>query len=166
MDLIDRQYAIDKFESWLKVEEYNEGERNMLKGVLYELRVMPSAQPEKRTGERTETHACYLIKIQDAIDAIVNCTNCGDEKTLREYVAMHNLENMWSGGVLEALDAVKDLPSAQPEHTCVNCGRTVNNGGWYADGRTCLALYKDGYDSIYRCAPISEILNLPVKGEE
>lgn len=43
------------------------------------------------------------------------------------------------------------LPSAQPERTCVNCGRTVNNGGWYADGRTrCpieehYALPKDGY---------------------
>ena len=41
--------------------------------------------------------------------------------------------------------------SAQPERTCVNCGRTVNNGGWYADGRTrCpieehYALPKDGY---------------------
>jgi len=43
------------------------------------------------------------------------------------------------------------LPSAQPERTCVNCGRTANNGGWYADGRTrCpieehYALPKDGY---------------------
>lgn len=43
------------------------------------------------------------------------------------------------------------LPSVQPERTCVNCGRTVNNGGWYADGRTrCpieehYALPKDGY---------------------
>lgn len=42
-------------------------------------------------------------------------------------------------------------PSAQPERTCVNCGRTVNNGGWYADGGTrCpieehYALPKDGY---------------------
>lgn len=45
----------------------------------------------------------------------------------------------------------KALPSAQPERTCVNCGRTANNGGWYADGRTrCpieehYALPKDGY---------------------
>ena len=31
---------------------------------------------------------------------------------------------------------VVTLPSAQPERTCVNCGRTANNGGWYADGRT------------------------------
>jgi len=46
---------------------------------------------------------------------------------------------------------LKRLPSAQPERTCVNCGRTANNGGWYADGRTrCpieehYALPKDGY---------------------
>lgn len=44
-----------------------------------------------------------------------------------------------------------EVPSVQPERTCVNCGRTVNNGGWYADGRTrCpieehYALPKDGY---------------------
>ena len=47
--------------------------------------------------------------------------------------------------------AIKALPSAQPERTCVNCGRTANNGGWYADGGTrCpieehYALPKDGY---------------------
>jgi len=46
---------------------------------------------------------------------------------------------------------LNDLPSAQPERTCVNCGRTANNGGWYADGGTrCpieehYALPKDGY---------------------
>jgi hypothetical protein len=47
---------------------------------------------------------------------------------------------------------LKAVPSAQPEQrTCVNCGRTVNNGGWYADGGTrCpieehYALPKDGY---------------------
>lgn len=49
------------------------------------------------------------------------------------------------------VDRIKALPSAQPERTCVNCGRTANNGGWYADGRTrCpieehYALPKDGY---------------------
>ena len=53
---------------------------------------------------------------KEAIDAIVNCTNCGDEKTLREYVIKHSLENGWTGGVLQALDAVKDLPSTEPEH--------------------------------------------------
>lgn len=49
------------------------------------------------------------------------------------------------------IECLRALPSAQPEHTCVNCGRTVNNGGWYADGGTrCpieehYALPKDGY---------------------
>ena len=56
-----------------------------------------------------------LIDRQAAIDAIVQCTNCGDEDTLRKYVLKHNLDNGWTGGILEALDAVKDLPPAQPE---------------------------------------------------
>jgi hypothetical protein len=45
-DLISRQAAIDKFEPWLKVSGYSEGELNMLKAILYELRFMPSVQPE------------------------------------------------------------------------------------------------------------------------
>ena len=63
-----------------------------------------------------------LISRQAAIDAIANCTNCGDEKTLRAYVAKHNLDNEWSGGVLEAINAVEDLSSAQPEIIrCKDC---------------------------------------------
>lgn len=45
-DLISRQAAIAKFEPWLKVDGYSEGELNMLKAVLYELRSLPSAQPD------------------------------------------------------------------------------------------------------------------------
>ena len=51
----------------------------------------------------------------------------------------------------DAIDILERLPSAQPERTCVNCGRTANNGGWYADGGTrCpieehYALPKDGF---------------------
>lgn len=59
----------------------------------------------------------------------------------------------WHDTVTEdrTIDHLKRLPSAQPERTCLNCGRTANNGGWYADGRTrCpieehYALPKDGY---------------------
>ena len=56
-----------------------------------------------------------LISRQAVLDAIAQCTNCGDEDTLREYVLKHSLDNGWTGGILEALDAVKDLPTAQPE---------------------------------------------------
>ena len=54
-------------------------------------------------------------------------------------------------GAALAKTYVEQLPSAQPEQRCVNCGRTANNGGWYEDGRTrCpieehYALPKDGY---------------------
>ena len=54
-------------------------------------------------------------------------------------------------GYSHVVDVLEQLPSAQPERTCINCGRTANNGGWYADGRTrCpieehYALPKDGY---------------------
>ena len=54
-------------------------------------------------------------------------------------------------GAALAKTYIEQLPSAQPERTCVNCGRTANNGGWYADGGTrCpieehYALPKDGY---------------------
>jgi hypothetical protein len=62
--------------------------------------------------------------------------NYGQERVNQTETILHHLELM---------------PSARPERTCVNCGRTANNGGWYADGRTrCpieehYALPKDGY---------------------
>ena len=71
---------------------------------------LPTIQPVA-----TDTNDGDTISRQAAIDAIVQCTNCGDEDTLREYVLKHSLDNGWTGGILEALDAVKDLPSAQPE---------------------------------------------------
>ena len=45
-DLVSRQALLDKFEPWLKVKDYNDGELNMLKAILYEIRFMRSAQPE------------------------------------------------------------------------------------------------------------------------
>ena len=72
-----------------------------------------------------------LISREDAINAIY-----------------HHFTNMTMG---ECANVLHEVPSAQPEGRCVNCGRTVNNGGWYEDGRTrCpieehYALPKDGY---------------------
>lgn len=45
-DCISRQALLDKFEPWLKVKDYNDGELNILKAILYEIRFMRSAQPE------------------------------------------------------------------------------------------------------------------------
>lgn len=82
-----------------------------------------------------------LISRQAAIDAI--CKE-GTRLERNGTVAMCEIKQ-W------CIDLLERLPSAQPECTCVNCGRTANNGGWYADGRTrCpieehYALPKDGY---------------------
>ena len=70
---------------------------------------------QERTKKRTETRACDLISRQAAIDALVNCTNCEDETTLRAHVAKHSLEIGWTGGILDAIDAIEDLPPAEPE---------------------------------------------------
>ncbi len=64
--------------------------------------------------------------------------------------------------IVSPSDVIEQLPSAQPERTCVNCGRTVNNGGWYADGRTrCpieehYALPKDGYCHLWEKRNITD----------
>lgn len=85
-DLISRQAAIDKFEPWLKVEDYNEGERNVLKAVLYELRFLPTAEPRKGNWigiddepcEVWECDKCGHIVECDGTLALPNyCENCG-----------------------------------------------------------------------------------------
>ena len=84
--------------------------------------------------------ATDCISRQDAIDgadAIIARDTSGNNDVVKAMTAWKSY--------------VEALPSAQPERTCVNCGRTANNGGWYADGRTrCpieehYALPKDGF---------------------
>ena len=64
---------------------------------------MPSAQPEKRTEERTETHACDLISRQEAIDAVADL-----------YWMDERLSN-FKKEIDATFDKIKTLPSAQPE---------------------------------------------------
>ena len=62
----------------------------------------------------------------------------------------------------EAYERGRRDATAQPERTCVNCGRTANNGGWYADGRTrCpieehYALPKDGFCHLWEKRNITD----------
>ena len=86
-----------------------------------------------------------LIDRQAAIDALIE---------LYEYqrdIDPTEAADLVRQGIYLAEKKIEQLPAAQPERTCVNCGRTANNGGWYADGGTrCpieehYALPKDGY---------------------
>ena len=68
----------------------------------------------------------------------------------------------WDGTEPLGEKVLNGVPSSQPERTCVNCGRTANNGGWYADGRTrCpieehYALPKDGYCHLWEKRNITD----------
>ena len=72
---------------------------------------------------------------------------------------------------LEQFGNSEQFPSAQPERTCVNCGRTANNGGWYADGGTrCpieehYALPKDGFCHLWEKRNVTDD-DYPEKREE
>ena len=100
--------------------------------------------PTTMSGRRKEKRMDDLISRQAAMDAICKaCSMEGDYHKCDGYPET----STWC----DELVALRALPSAQSERTCVNCGRTANNGGWYADGRTrCpieehYALPKDGY---------------------
>ena len=56
-----------------------------------------------------------LISRQDTIDAIISLTNCTSVRDLYVYVQEHNLADMWTGGVNDAIDAVIAVPSVQPD---------------------------------------------------
>ena len=76
-DCISRQALLDKFEPWLKVKDYNDGELNMLKAVLYEIRFMPPAQPEPKKGK-------WIYHIDDLFPAesTMECNQCHAEQPL------------------------------------------------------------------------------------
>jgi predicted RNA-binding Zn-ribbon protein involved in translation (DUF1610 family) len=117
-DLIDRQEAIDRFNVIRPVDpkkdEYTKGIDVGIAMCIVAVKDQPTIQPEK--AQLSQEGATFdLIDRQAAIGAIAQCTNCGNEDTLRKYVLKHNLDNSWSGGILEALNAVKDLPTAQSE---------------------------------------------------
>ena len=90
------------------------------------------------------------IKDLPSVQPVVKDINVSCKDAVSRQAAIDAIERN-SCNTQRAIDAVNALPSVQPQRTCVNCGRTANNGGWYADGRTrCpieehYALPKDGY---------------------
>lgn len=89
-DLIFRQAAIDAIER-------NAYRHTYIDQIVDIIKDLPSVQPEKRTEERTKTHACDLIDRQSAIDA-VNTALFPKINTAKD-----------------AEKALRALPSAQPE---------------------------------------------------
>ena len=133
-DLIDRQAAIvavkDALLAWSYMPEWRDDK-------IVDAVIGVESATDKNVGTKLSTNLAEVgrdcISRQAAIDECYPITVDGE---VYEVVQIETLMG---------------LPSVQPERTCVNCGRTINNGGWYADGRTrCpieehYALPKDGY---------------------
>ena len=155
-DLISRQAAIDALNTGFWGVEWDKA---LATAILKDL---PPAKPEPSeiTDEQAILHLqstgwmqnhdreMYESGLREQLaddsggyDSLIPC-----EDTISRQAAIDALDCI--NGAEEVL---RSLPPAQPERTCVNCSRTVNNGGWYADGGTrCpieehYALPKDGY---------------------
>ena len=101
IDTISRRAAIDALDKRFDSIPMEQTTEILL--LRKDLRELPSAQPEERTEERTETHACDLISRQAAIDAVYKCADI--------FVGDMPIMVVKS----DAYEALAQLPSAQPE---------------------------------------------------
>ena len=113
-DTISRQAVLGKFEPWLKVKDYNDGELNMLKAILYEIRFMPSVT-DKNVGTKLGTNLAEVgtdsISRQQVIGA------------LRNYLVGKNVpcDGTLTCRLIEN-EVISKLPSAQSEIVrCKDC---------------------------------------------
>ena len=118
-DLIERQTAIDEIET-TSFDDY--GDYMRARKLIEQL---PSVQPEKRTEERTETHACDLISRSAAIEV---------------------LEQYPFEKVVNCLSILEELPSAQPEQQWIPCSERLPKPYEY-----CLWTTTDGRVIYHHC---------------
>lgn len=121
-----------------------------------------------------------LENVEKAIEALSNTSeipNSSDLISRQAAIAEFSCCELTPDGGIDAnyaIDFLKCMPSEQPGRRCVNCGRTVNNGGWYEDGRTrCpieehYALPKDGYCYLWEKKKVWEddYVKRPEEGEK
>ena len=147
-DTISRQDAI------YAVENCEPGEE------LFMIKSLPSVQPDLQPT--CNQLATDTISRQAAIDAIISLTNCTNVRDLYVYVQEHNLGDMWTGGVNDAIDAVIAVPSVQPEPEITDEQAILHlqSTGWmqnydremYESGlREQLADDSGSYDSLIPC---------------
>ena len=113
-DTISRRAVLDKFEPWLKVKDYNDGELNMLKAILYEIRFMPPAT-DTNVGTKLGTNLAEV-----GTDCISRQQTIG---ALRNYLLGKNVpcDGTLTCRLIEN-EVISKLPSAQPEIIwCKDC---------------------------------------------
>ena len=139
-DLIYRQDALDILEDFETcVYEATGGAYEKARKAMCELQ----SQPEKRTQERTETHACDSISRQDALDILRMCyeTERIDYTNGGEYINYN-----------QAVHEVEQAPSAQTEIIrCTECKHYREYDSEYVENAVVVQCMADRY-------PISETI--------
>lgn len=145
-----------------------------------------AAIANKAKAELADVNHYFLEGVQLAVDVVEgmpevqpssSCVHENDTISRRAAIDATWFEPSYTDPLnvlTEVRDRLKALPSAQPDRRCVNCGRTVNNGGWYEDGRTrCpieehYALPKDGYCHLWEKKKVWEddYVKRPEEGEK
>ena len=113
-DLISRKAVfelLDDIDS-IYLEDYDDTFKSYtdLVNALFDEDRLPSAQPKKRTEERTETHACDCISRQSAINSIEKHLRLGDE-----LYPLTDTDKVLNHAFAIAASCVYNLPSAQSE---------------------------------------------------
>ena len=150
-DLISRQAAIDALRGYLVGKRCPDD--GTLTCRLIENEVINKLPPIQPDNNSEVPNSSDCISRQAAIDALDEQIEQCDKSLSSFDISLKDeyAVKVERASLVAFRETLEYLPPAEPEHTCVNCGRTVNNGGWYADGRTrCpieehYALPKDGF---------------------
>lgn len=146
MDLMDRQKTIELLEELKAKDPFDRYEKQNI-GIDWAIDAVKAASSVLTCDD--------AVSRQAAIDALEKVAELYPWRVPGDRDSYSSYNEAWQDALNRVENEIEALPSAQPtvhpQRTCVNCGRTVNNGGWYADGRTrCpieehYALPKDGY---------------------
>ena len=117
-ELISRQAAIDGVKTLHEVAWKNWHEPTLSANVVIDMiKELPSAQPEKHTEERTETHACDCISRQAEIDTICEHGTDLERRGITVLaIAAHKQVTV---------DLLEKLPSAQAEPQWIPCSERL-----------------------------------------
>ena len=105
---------------WIKTDKLDNVGRVLVEHGTRCKQFYQDAQPEQPSF--SYGHEDDLISRQAVIDAILAVTNFNNVREMLDYVLENNLTNDWIGGVIDSIDAVIEVDSAQPETIrCKDC---------------------------------------------
>ena len=98
-DCISRQAAIDTIESWLSCDDYNEGERHIMRAMQSVLYDLPPVNPQKPI--------CPSVG--------VDCEDCpAYEDAVSRRAVLNAINTDWHEDLSQLEDAIKALPPVTP----------------------------------------------------